>query len=100
MACDMTGVATLHVLVLIALVPSSLVLAVRFLAGGNDRRGVLIDAGLIVVIASILWTAGFGTKTVYRLVGYSVLLAVTLVSLIVRWWPTGRARRSREAKGP
>jgi hypothetical protein len=81
--------ATLHTLVLIAAIPALLVLAIRFFTEEGNRVRVAIDVGLVAVIASILWTAGFGTKTVYGLIGYSTLLAVALLSLIVRWRRAG-----------
>lgn len=74
-----------HLLVLIAAIPAVLVLAIRFFSKEDRMATMLFDIGLIVVSGSILWTAGFGTKTLYGLASYTILLGVALISLIIRW---------------
>jgi hypothetical protein len=97
---EMTGVATEHTLVLIAVIPTALVLMVRFLAGGDDRKGVLVDAMLVAVIAWAFWSPEPYVKTGYGLLGYTVFLTGAMLALILRWVSAARARRSGKAKGP
>ncbi len=81
----MSAVDTTHALVLIAIIPTSLVLTVRFLAERTARRIVAVDAVLVAVVAWVLWNAGSRAKTGPALLGYAAILAATLLTLIVRW---------------
>lgn len=89
----MSPIETTHALVLIAIIPTILVLAVRFFADHTNRKVVAVDAVLVAVAAWVLWNAGSRAKTVYGLLGYSALLAATVLTLVVRW------RRARNGPG-
>jgi len=95
----MRGVGTLHALVMIALVPITLGLVARFLAGGTDRKGVLIDALLVAVIAWAFWSPAPCIKTGYGLFGYTAFLAVAMLTLILRWARSSKASRAAKANG-
>ena len=96
----MSPVDTTHALVLIAIIPTSLVLAVRFFAERTARRIVAVDAVLVAVAAWVLWNAGSRAKTVYDLLGYAAILAATLLTLVVRWLRARNATGSNRSEGP
>ena len=96
----MSPVDTTHALVLIGIIPTSLVLAVRFFAERTARRTVAADAVLVAVSAWVLWNAGYRAKTVYDLLGYSALLAATVLTVVVRWLRARNATGSNRSEGP
>ena len=80
----MSSVGTTHALVLIAIIPTSLVLTGRFLAERSARQIVAVDAVLVAALAWVLWNAGSRAKTGPALLGHAAILAATLLTLIVR----------------
>lgn len=84
---------------LLALISTSLVLAVRFFAERNDRRVVAVDAVLVAVIAWVLWNADSRAKTVYEVFGSVALLVATLLSIVVRWQRARNATGSDRSEG-
>ena len=96
----MNPVGTSHALVLIALLPAGLVLAVRFFAERTARGAVAVDAVLVAVAAWILWNAGSRAKTVHELLGYAAILAATVLTLAVRWLRARDVSGSNRTDGP
>ncbi len=96
----MSPVDTTHALVLIAIIPTSLVLTVRFFAERTARRIVAADALLVAAAAWVLWNAGFRAKTVYDLLGCAAILAATLLTVVVRWLRARNATGSNRSEGP
>lgn len=92
----------MHAIVLIALIPSSLVLMIRFFSAQNNlnRLFVAADAAVVAAIVWLLWTPRSWRPTIYGLLGDAALLAALLFFLIVRWLPAARAAHSDRAKGP
>ena len=96
----MSPIDTTHALVLIAIIPTSLVLAVRFFADQTNRKVVAVDAVLVAVAAWVLWNAGSRAKTVHELLGYAAILAATVLTLAVRWLRARDVSGSNRTDGP
>lgn len=92
----------MHTIVLIALIPTSLVLIIRLFSAQNNHNRILVatDAAVVAAIVWLLWVPNSWAPTIYGLLGYAALLGAMLLFLIVRWLHARRTADNGDAEGP
>ncbi len=92
----------MHALVLIALIPTSLVLLIRFFSAQNNHNRLFVatDATVVAAVARLLWVPISWAPSAYELLGYTALLAAMLLFLIVRWLRARSPTTNSDTKDP